>query len=499
MENAAFLPIAPEVILLAGALVVILAGVIWSGGRRELGIIAGLALAVAFAFAVLQWQDVAADGPGLYFSMRGTELPRTPMVVMDAYSAFSGLLIFVVGFVGLLAAWKLVTTLGTRATEFLALLLLAVAGLHMMTASANLVMLFLALETASISFYVLAGFTRERAGADEAAIKYFLLGSLASAVFIYGVALAFAATGSTSLYGVQGIREFFGGTIVTDPGILFIAVALMIVGLSFKVAAAPFHQWAPDVYQGAPGGATGLLAAGVKVAGFAALGRVLIGGFPSQISDWAPAVAVVAAISMVVGVVMAIVQDDLKRLLAYSGVAHAGYILTALVAGLAGVAAMWFYLATYAFALLGAFAVAAVVSGARRGRSSLDSYRGLASRSPELAGALAVLMLGLAGFPFTAGFIGKVAVFSAAVEADYIWLVVLGVLTTVAGLYFYVRVITLMYMREPVPAEAPGTLRADPEPTTTTRLVLAVSVVVTIVFGLVPWPLLDFVRDALPI
>lgn len=499
MEHAAFLPIAPEVILLAGALVVILAGVIWRGDRRELGVIAGLALGVAFAFAVVQWQDVAADGPGLYFSMRGAELPRTPMVVMDAYSAFAGLVIFAVGFVGLLAAWKLVSTLGTRATEFLALLMLAVAGLHMMTASANLVMLFLGLETASISFYVLAGFTRERERADEAATKYFLLGSLASAVFIYGVALAFAATGSTSIYGVQGIREFFAGTIVTDPGILFIAVALMIVGLSFKVSAAPFHQWAPDVYQGAPGGAVGLMAAGVKVAGFAALGRVLIAGFPSQISDWAPAVAVVAAISMVVGVVMAIVQDDMKRLLAYSGVAHAGYILTALVAGIAGVGAMWFYLATYAFILLGAFAAAATVSGARRGRSSLDSYRGLASRSPELAGAVAVLMLGLAGFPFTAGFIGKVAVFAAAVEADYVWLVVLGVLTTVAGLYFYVRVITLMYMREPVAVEAPGTLRADPEPTATTRLVLAVSVAVTIVFGLVPWPLLDFVRDALPL
>ena len=499
MENAAFLPIGPEVILLAGALIVILAGVFWGGHRREVGVIAGVALGAAFALAVVQWQEVAADGPGLYFSMRGVELPRTPMVVMDAYSAYGGMLIFAVGFIGLLAAWRLATTLGMRATEFLALLLLGVAGLHMMMASANLVMLFLGLETASISFYVLAGFTRERARADEAATKYFLLGSLSSAMFIYGVALAFASTGSTSIYGIQGIREFFEGTIVTDPGILFIAVALMIVGLTFKVAAAPFHQWAPDVYQGAPGGAVGLMSAGVKVAGFAALGRVLIGGFPSQISDWAPALAVIAAISMIVGVVMAIVQDDMKRLLAYSGVAHAGYILTALVAGIDGIGAMWFYLSTYAFMLLGAFAVAAAVSGGRRGRSSLDSYRGLASRSPELAGALAVLMLGLAGFPFTAGFIGKVAVFSAAADADYVWLVVLGVLTTVAGLYFYVRVITLMYMREPVPVEAPGTLRADPEPSATTRVVLAVSVAVTVIFGLVPWPLLDFVRDALPL
>ena len=499
MNNAAFLPIAPEVVVLAGALIVILVGVVLERSRTELGVISGITLLAAFLVSIVQWREVGDGGAGLFFSARDVDLILTPMVVMDGHSAFAGIVIFSVGFIGLLAAWALVRTLGGRATEFLALLLLGVAGLHAMAISANLVFMFLALEIASISFYVMTGFTRERPASDEASIKYFLLGSTASALFVYGVALSFAGTGSTSLYGTGGIREFFGLAVIVEPGVLLIGLALMLVGLSFKVSAAPFHQWAPDVYQGAPGGAVGLMAAGVKVAGFAALARVLIGGFPSQIDDWAPAVAVIAAISMIVGVVMAVVQEDLKRMLAYSGVAHAGYILAALVAGVEGIPAMWFYVATYAFILIGAFSIAATVGGSRRGRSSLDDYRGLGSRSPELAAAMAILMLGLAGFPFTAGFIGKVGVFGAAMDAGYVWLVVLGVVTTVAGLYFYIRVIALMYMTEPVAAEAPGTQTAEPEPATTTRVVLAVAVAVTIVLGLVPWPLLETVRDALPL
>ena len=200
---------------------------------------------------------------------------------------------------------------------------------------------------------------------------------------------------------------------VLSPGILLVGMGLMIVGLGFKVSAAPFHMWAPDVYQGAAGGAVGFMATGVKVAGFAALARILAGAFPQALSLWAPAVAAIAALSVVVGTVLAIAQTDFKRLLGYSGVAHAGFILTALVAAEDGLPGMWFYLGTYVFALLGAFTIAAVVGGSREGASSLDDYRGLAARSPGLALLLTVFLLSLAGFPLSAGFVGKVTVFSA--------------------------------------------------------------------------------------
>jgi NADH-quinone oxidoreductase subunit N len=272
-------------------------------------------------------------------------------------------------------------------------MLLGLAGLHMMTATPNLVVIFIGLETASIAFYVLAGVTRKVKGSDEAALKYFLLGSLASAMFLYGVALTFAATGSISLYGSNSILDFLSIEIVTQPGILLAGLALMLVGLMFKISAAPFHQWAPDVYEGAPSGALGIMVAGVKIAGFAALARIFVSGMISQIDTWAPIIAVIAAVSMIVGTVMALVQDDIKRMLAYSGVAHAGYILTAIVSGPDGYSAMWFYLATYAFMVVGAFTVVSVVGGPGSSAVTVSSLRGLAKRNPETAGLMAVLML----------------------------------------------------------------------------------------------------------
>ena len=501
MGNAAFLPIAPEVVLLVGALLVLMAAVVFERPRPEWMIVAGLTLIAAAALAVVQWQhlDGVEAGGELFFTSRGSSAFDSAMVVLDRYSAFAGVVLFTLGLAALFASYELVRTLGTRGAEFVSLVLLATAGLHIMAMAANLVLLFLGLETASIAFYIMAAFTRDRISADEAGVKYFLLGSLASAIFIYGVAFAFAATGSTSIYGRGGIREFFQDTLLSEPGVALIAIALMIVGLAFKVSAAPFHQWAPDVYQGAPGGAVGFMAAGVKVAGFAAFGRILIGAFPAHIDTWAPAIAVVAGVSMIVGTLLAAVQTDVKRLLAYSGVAHSGYILTALTAGAVGVGGMWFYVATYAFMLLGAFTVSSVVTGSRRGGAPFDAFAGLGSRSPELAWTMAVLMLGLGGIPFTAGFAGKVAVFVAAADADYLWLVVLGLMTTVVGLFFYLRVIATMFMQARVPAEAPGTATADPEPTTSGRVVLALAVSVTLIFGVVPWPLLDIARRALPL
>ncbi len=492
MNNAALLPIAPEVILLAGALIVILLLVLLERPYREGGIVALAALAAAAIASVLQWQALEDGADNLYFSAQGVPVPRLPMVVMDHYSAFAGVVIFIVAMLGLAAAWRLVLTLGARGAEFLTLVLLAVAGLHMMTASANMIMLFIGLETASIALYVLAGFTRERANADEAAVKYFLLGSLASVIFVYGAALLFAATGSTAFYGAGSMRQFLAENIVAEPAILLLAMGLVIVGMSFKVTAAPFHQWAPDVYQGAPSGIVGLMAAGVKIAGFAALGRILFSALPSQIDDWAPALAIIAGASMIIGTVLAAVQDDVKRILAYSGVAHAGYILMAFLAGSDGIGAMWFYLTTYALTVIAVFAVVAVVSGSRSGSSPLADWSGLSSRAPVLAWVMLIMLLALAGIPFTTGFVAKITVFTAATDAGYLWLMILALLTTVVGLYVYFRLAAVMFLEDPTEVEEV----VVPPPT---ALVLTVAAVTTVLLGLLPWPLLDLAREALPL
>ncbi|GMQ84791.1 MAG: NADH-quinone oxidoreductase subunit N [Acidimicrobiia bacterium] len=492
MNNAALLPIAPEVILLAGALIVILLLVLLDRPFQEAGIVSFGALAAAALVSVLQWQALDNGAENLYFSAQGVPVPRLPMVVMDHYSAFAGMVIFVVGILGLAAAWRLVLTLASRRAEFLTLVLLAVAGLHMMAASANMIMLFIGLETASIALYVLAGFTRERADADEAAVKYFLLGSLASVIFVYGAALLFAATGSTAFYGAGSIREFLAENIVAEPAILLLAMGLVIVGMLFKVTAAPFHQWAPDVYQGAPSGIVGLMAAGVKIAGFAALGRILFSALPSQIDDWAPVLAIVAGVSMLIGTLLAAVQDDVKRILAYSGVANAGYILMAFVAGGDGIGSMWFYVTTYALTVVGVFAVVAVVSGSRSGSSPLADWSGLSSRAPLLAWAMLIMLLALAGIPFTTGFVAKVGVFTAATDAGYLWLMILALVTTVVGLYVYFRVAAAMFMEDAAGEEAV----VVPQ---TTSLVVAVVAVVVVLLGLLPWPLLDLAREALPL
>jgi NADH-quinone oxidoreductase subunit N len=382
----------------------------------------------------------------------------------------------------------------------LVLVLLGFAGLHMMTATPNLVAIFVGLETASIAFYALAGFARTKEGSKEAALKYFLLGSLASAMFLYGVALVFGATGSLTIYGANSIRDFFSVSIVTEPGILLAGMALMLVGLAFKVSAAPFHQWAPDVYQGAPSGAVGLMSAGVKVAGFAAIGRIFIGGMISQIDAWGPIVAVIAALSMIVGTVLALVQSDLKRLLAYSGVAHAGYILTAVVAGVDGIAPMWFYLATYSVMVVGAFAVVSVVSGPASSSGPMEQYRGLAGANPELGWLMSILVLGMAGIPFLAGFVAKILAFTAAASVDqpwpaggngYLWLVVLGTLTTVIGFAFYFRIVATIF--------SSSDERQDVQASLSARFSIVIAAVLTVVFGIVPWPLIEIAREALPL
>jgi NADH-quinone oxidoreductase subunit N len=425
---------------------------------------------------VVQWVRIEPEGA----------LAFAGLISADGFAIFARLVLIAATALGLAAGWRFVVGLGRRGAEAIALVLLATAGFSLMVAANNLVMMFLGLEVGSISLYVLAGLARERRESEEAAIKYFLLGSFASAIFVYGVALIYAGTGQ---FDIVGIRELLSGLVVPSPAIIYIGLGLVVAGLGFKVSAAPFHTWAPDVYQGAPAGLVGYMAAVAKVAGFAAIARVLLTGLPDLSETWLPVVAGISVVSMLLGSVLALVQGDVRRLLAYSGVAHAGFIMTGVVGGATD--AVLFYLAIYAIQLIGAFAVVAVVGGPDGAGSSIDDYRGLGRRSPMLAGAFTVILLGMGGLPVTSGFVAKFGVFSGAWAEGYQWLVIVAVVASVVAFAFYIRVIVVMYMDE---AEDEGSLRIGSE-----RWVLALAVAATILWGIFPASLLDLAADALPI
>ena len=483
IPEISWIAIAPELFLAVGAAAVLLVEVQWKPPPRTLGLIAGAAVVLASVFSVVQWFEVtdavAAGSPGDLIVFSG-------LVVMDGFAVFGRFALLAVTGFGLLAGWRYIESLGRRGAEAGALILLATAGFSIMVASNNLVMMFLGLEVGSIALYVLAGMSRERARSDEAAIKYFLLGSFASAIFVYGVALLYAGTGQ---FEVLEMRNFLSGFVVLSPTVILIGLGFVVVGLGFKVSAAPFHSWAPDVYQGAPAGVVGYMAAVAKIAGFVAIARILLTGLGALDADWLPVVAAIATLSMVVGSVLALVQNDVRRMLAYSGVAHAGFIMTGVVGG--STDGVLFYLVVYALQLLGAFAVVAAVSGADTSESTLDTYRGLARRSPVLAGSFTVLLLGMAGLPFTSGFVAKFGVFAQAWSNGFEWLVVVAVVASVIAFAFYLRIIVVMYMDESdvIGIEVPGTI----------RWVLVAAVGTTVLWGLLPGSLLSLAADALPL
>ncbi|HEY5578300.1 MAG TPA: NADH-quinone oxidoreductase subunit N [Acidimicrobiia bacterium] len=483
--GVSLMAVGPEVALLLGAVLVLMIDVYRNPPRKLLGWTAGTFLAVAFGLAVYQWFRIGAEGPSLSFG---------GMVLTDHFSVFARWVVLVLAAGGLAVGWGMIAESGRRAAEAIALVLLAAIGFQLMAASVHLVMTFLALEIGSISLYVLAGFTRDRVSSDEAALKYFLLGSFASAIFIYGVALTFAGTGGMSLLDVNA---YLAGEGTETALVVLLGVALLLAGLAFKISAAPFHAWAPDVYQGAPAGVTGFMAGVAKVGGFAALMRILVVGFPGLAPDWGPPLAGLAALSVIVGTLLAIMQDDVRRLLAYSGVAHAGFILIGAIAGSEGQPAVWFYLAVYAVQVVAAFAVVAVVCGPASSSAPFGNFAGLGAGSPFLAASLALMLLAMAGIPLTAGFVGKFAVFVAGWEAGYEWLVVLGLVTAVAGLYFYLRLLVVMYVRAPIPAEAPGAAPARARVGAPAKVTLGAAILVTMVLGVVPGPLLDLLSDVL--
>ena len=401
------------------------------------------------------------------------------MVNVDTFSVFFHFLVTAVTAVVILTSYEYMEVQQIRAGEYYGLILFGAVGMCLMSSAVELVLIFIALEISSISTYILAGFRRRAAISSEASVKYFLLGSFATAFFLYGIALMFGATGSTSISAISQVLR--SGSI---PLLAYAGIALMFVGLGFKVAAAPFHIWTPDVYEGAPSPVVGFMSTAPKAAVFAVLLRIM---FQANAPGRLWLIWVTAALSMTLGNLGALVQDNVKRLLAYSSIAHAGYLLVAFAAlPSSGIPAAMFYAASYAAMNVGAFAVVSHFASAGERYVTLEDYSGLGRRSPLLAATLTIFLLSLIGIPITGGFFAKFYVFSAALQANLVGLVIIGVLNSAVGAYYYLRVMVVMYMREPR-EEAP----LPPVPTGL-RAALTLTVFATIYLGILPGRVLEY-------
>jgi NADH-quinone oxidoreductase subunit N len=373
--------------------------------------------------------------------------------------------------------------------ELHVLLLLSGTGGVIMAFSNDLLVFFLGLETLSMAVYVLAAMHRRRFESQEAGMKYFVLGAFSSTFLLYGIALVYGATGTTNLSEIQ---QFLQVQFLIDDGLLLGGIALMMVGLAFKVGAAPFHSWTPDVYQGSPTPVVAFMASGVKAAGFAGLLRILSVAFQPIVDDWGPPLEVIAALTLIIGSLSAIVQTDVKRMLAYSSISHAGFILLGVIAASErGTSAALFYLATYAFLVTGTFGVLTVIGGEGDDDFSFDAFKGLGRRKPVLSFALMIFLLAQAGVPLTSGFFAKFEVIAAAVDAESYWVAIVAMLAAVVGAFLYIRVLISMFFEDAADDAAAVSIPR------TVGVVIAASVIVTVVFGIFPGLLDDVAQDAL--
>jgi NADH-quinone oxidoreductase subunit N len=397
----------------------------------------GLALTLGFTLTQIGMQQTGFMG----------------MVVADGFSTFVNALLLVSGLLGVALAYGYVKRMGLERGEYYTLLLFSVTGMMLMAQAADLIVVFLALELLSIPLYVLAAFARPKVESEEAGIKYFLLGAFATGFVVYGTALVFGATGSTNLMAIVGSASSETANLL----LLAIGSALILVGLGFKVAVVPFHMWTPDVYQGAPSAVTAFMSSGAKIAGFAALLRVFATAFPSIASDMTGVFWGLAALTMILGNVIAISQTNIKRLLAYSSIAHAGYILMAFVpygnpdVAPVSIAAGLFYLVAYALTNFGAWGVVIALEKSEGQGLEIADYAGLARKHPALAAAMTVFMLSLIGLPPTVGLVGKFYLFRAVIAGGFTGLAIIGVLTSLISAYYYLRVVVIMYMRDGEP------------------------------------------------
>ena len=467
-----YIRILPEVVLSVFGLIVMLVDPVLpeQGSKKPLGLIG---LAGILAALAATWYQTGYYGSAFY-----------DMVSVDTFSVFFHVVVLLIALVVVLASFEYLEVQKMRAGEYYGLILFGTVGMMLMSSAVELVLIFIALEISSISTYILAGFRRRAAESAESSLKYFLLGSFATAFFLYGVALMFGATGTTNVYG---IAKHLG----EQPSLLaYLAVGLMFVGLGFKVASAPFHVWTPDVYEGSPAPVVALMSTGPKAAAFAVLLRVL---FAMNAPGWFWMVWLSAVLSMTIGNIGALVQQNVKRLLAYSSIAHAGYLLVAFAAAGAadtagksiGISAAIFYTAAYAAMNVGAFCVVGHFASAGEKYVTLDDYAGLGRRSPLLAAILTIFLISLIGIPITGGFFAKFYVFSAALQSNLVWLTIIGVINSAIAAYYYLRVIVYMYMRDERTDAAVARIPA------TLGIGLAISVAATIYLGVLPGRVLE--------
>jgi NADH-quinone oxidoreductase subunit N len=468
-------PVMPEIILVGVALVLLVVDAITKRINHRLN--AAITILTFAGALYAAWNLWDRSGPAV--ALEG-------MISVDRFAVFFRFVIVLSAAVAVrLAEVYFRANPEDYRPEFYPLMLLAVSGMTLLASAANLLIVFLALETLSLALYVLTGFS-PRLGAQEGSMKYFLLGAFSSAFLLYGIALTYGATGTI---GITDIAQKLSGVTHT-PALALLAMGMLTVALGFKVAAVPFHAWTPDVYQGAPTPVTAFMSAGTKVAGFAAILRVfMVALYPLQ-WDWVPFMWTIAAATMVVGSVIAIAQSDVKRMLAYSSIAHAGFILVGVTASnQAGVTGAMFYLVAYAAMILGAFGVVMLIAGRGDERTSISAFAGLAQRSPGLAALMTLFLLSLAGIPPTAGFIAKVSVFNAVIQAGHWPLALIAVLSSVIAAFFYIRVIVQMYMEEPEDSSTiPVTLGGG--------LALGPVAVVTLLLGVFPSVLFSILETA---
>lgn len=477
MTLADFLSILPIVVLLGWALL-LLAVDLWIPKERKglTALLAALGLVVSLGLALAQSGN---SGPAF-----------GGMIMQDGFSVFLDVIFLTSGLVTIGLGYDYLKRMGIEHGEYYVLMLFSIAGMMLITQAYNLLVVFLALEFLSIPLYILAGFARPRVESEEAALKYFLLGAFSSAFVLYGIALVFGATASIGMGGIlTALQNGTSNTILLTAG-----AVLIMVGFGFKVAAAPFHEWAPDVYQGSPTPVSGFMAVAVKAAGFAVLLRVFVTAFPSLAATLTPMVWAIAALTMIVGNVLAVVQSNLKRLLAYSSIAHAGYMLMAfLPSGSAkmanqSVAAMIFYLVAYGLTTFGAWAVVVSLEQAEGKGLELKDYAGLGHKYPWLGVAMLIFMLSLTGVPITIGFWGKFYLFKTAVDAGYASLALVGLLTSLVSAFYYLRVAVFMFMTSGEPR-----VRRD----SWLSLVALGAAAAVIVLSVVPARLLELASQAL--
>ena len=465
--------LAPTLIVLGASLLILVLDLLPPRRTKEhLGGVALAGIVVALLASIAQWG-------------RGARAFRD-MVLLDDYALFLHVVICYAAALAVLLSIDYLHRHGIESGEYYALVLMSTSGMMLLASAGDLLIVFLGIELMSLPLYVLAGLFKTRLAAGEASMKYFLLGAFATAFLLYGIALIFGATGATNFDRIAAAAAARPADSLVTMGL-----GLLLVGFGFKISSVPFHMWAPDVYEGAPTSITALIATGSKAAAFAALIRVLLVPLKAAQPDWTVLLWAIAAVTMTVGNVVAIAQSNLKRMLAYSSVAHVGYMLVGLVAGGApGAGAILYYLLAYTFTTAGAFGV--ILMAQRAGEDAVDvsDYAGFARRHPLMAATLALYLLSLVGIPPLAGFVGKFYLFGSAVRAGYLWLTVVAVLNSAIAAYYYLRVIVYMYMREP---DGEG---VSLTPSFAGTLALAIAALGIVLLGVAPAPFVDLAQAA---